>query len=286
MQETAINFWKRSSPVVALIGLLIAVSSASAQAVSPSPTWDVYPARTTVMSHGIVQSGGPVRRASALSASAVFQAEPFGGFSLPAEVPTFFSGTQAGPRGGATFAIRQALDNARRRPSDCGGQAKSSLPAEAAAQARVLVQAYSFTSAPIAEALLKAHRRGVKVRVLLDKSQRTEKYSSADFLANAGISTKISARGGSSFGGDAAHVRRRRTHNKVMIIDNEIVITGSFNFTKAAEESNAENLLAVHDKELASRYIENWQLHDTHSEPYLARTKRNVGQAPKSRKQP
>lgn len=141
------------------------------------------------------------------------------------------------PRGGATFAIRQALDNA-----------KSS----------VLVQAYSFTSAPIAEALVTAHRRGVKVKVLLDKSQKTEKYSSADFLANAGISVKI----------DAAHAI---AHNKVMIIDREIVITGSFNFTKAAEESNAENLLVIRDKELASRYIENWQLHDQHSESYRVR---------------
>lgn len=147
------------------------------------------------------------------------------------------------PRGGATFAIRQALDNA-----------KSSM----------LVQAYSFTSAPIAEAMVRAHRRGVKIRVLLDKSQKAEKYSSADLLANAGISAKI----------DAAHVRRRRTHNKVMIIDNEILVTGSFNFTKAAEENNAENLLVVHDKELASRYIENWQLHEEHSEPYRSRAER------------
>jgi phosphatidylserine/phosphatidylglycerophosphate/cardiolipin synthase-like enzyme len=44
------------------------------------------------------------------------------------------------------------------------------------AQRTVLVQAYSFTSAPIAKALLDAHKRGVKVQVILDKSQRTEKY--------------------------------------------------------------------------------------------------------------
>jgi phosphatidylserine/phosphatidylglycerophosphate/cardiolipin synthase-like enzyme len=89
--------------------------------------------------------------------------------------------------------------------------------------------------------------------VVLDKSQKTEKYSSADFLANAGIITKI----------DAAHAI---AHNKVIIIDNETVITGSFNFTKAAEENNAENLLVVRDRELASRYIESWQFHDEHSE--------------------
>jgi phosphatidylserine/phosphatidylglycerophosphate/cardiolipin synthase-like enzyme len=61
------------------------------------------------------------------------------------------------------------------------------------AQASILVQAYSFTSAPIAKALLDAHKRGVRVEVILDQSQRTEKYSSADFLANQGVPTKIDA---------------------------------------------------------------------------------------------
>jgi phosphatidylserine/phosphatidylglycerophosphate/cardiolipin synthase-like enzyme len=53
------------------------------------------------------------------------------------------------------------------------------------ARAEIRVQAYSFTSAPIAEALLKAHNRGIKVEVILDKSQKTQKYSSSTFLMNA-----------------------------------------------------------------------------------------------------
>jgi phosphatidylserine/phosphatidylglycerophosphate/cardiolipin synthase-like enzyme len=62
---------------------------------------------------------------------------------------------------------------------------------------------------------------GVEVQVILDKSQRTEKYSSADFLANQGVETMI----------DADHAI---SHNKVIVIDGKLVITGSFNFTKAA----------------------------------------------------
>lgn len=124
------------------------------------------------------------------------------------------------------------------------------------AQKTVLVQAYSFTSATIARALLDAHRRGVRVEVILDKSQRTQSYSSATFLYNAGIPTKI----------DAQH---SIAHNKVMIIDGETVITGSFNFTRAAEESNAENLLIIHDEKLASLYMKNWQEHAQHSEVYV-----------------
>jgi len=79
---------------------------------------------------------------------------------------------------------------------------------------------------------LNAHKRGIKVEVILDKSQRTQKYSSATFLYNQGILVKI----------DAQHAI---AHDKVMIIDGETVITGSFNFAKAAEESNAENLPTV-----------------------------------------
>jgi phosphatidylserine/phosphatidylglycerophosphate/cardiolipin synthase-like enzyme len=122
----------------------------------------------------------------------------------------------------------------------------------------ILVQAYSFTSAPIAKALLDAHKRGVQVQVILDKSQRGEKYSSADFLANQGVPTMI----------DANHAI---SHNKVIVIDGETVITGSFNFTKAAQEKNAENLLIIRDPALAAQYIQNWGAHRQHSQPYVGR---------------
>ena len=123
------------------------------------------------------------------------------------------------------------------------------------AKTTVLVQAYSFTSEPIAQALVSAHQRGVHVEVILDKSQRTENDTKASLVVNAGIPVFI----------DAAHAI---AHNKVMVIDGETVITGSFNFTKAAEERNAENLLVLHDTALAAKYSANWQRHRAHSQPY------------------
>jgi phosphatidylserine/phosphatidylglycerophosphate/cardiolipin synthase-like enzyme len=60
-------------------------------------------------------------------------------------------------------------------------------------------------------------------------------------------------------------------HNKIIIVDGETVITGSFNFTKAAQEKNAENLLIIHDKALAAQYTQNWQMHAQHSQPYVGR---------------
>ncbi len=149
--------------------------------------------------------------------------------SIPQGVRVYFS-----PHGGATGAVVNALE---------------------AATNTVLVQAYSFTSAAIAKALVDAHRRGLNVQVLLDKSQRTERYSEADFLKNEGLQPLI----------DAEHAI---AHNKIIIIDDYLVLTGSFNFTKAAEEHNAENLLVINDPVLARQYADNWRAHAQHSEPY------------------
>lgn len=147
-------------------------------------------------------------------------------------VEVFFS-----PKGGCTEAIVRQLSTAR---------------------TNVLVQAYSFTSTPISKALADAQRRGVKVDVILDRSQRTQKYSVADFFVQAGIATFL----------DEKHAI---AHNKVIVVDGHTVLTGSFNFTKAAEENNAENLLVIHDSSLAASYAQNWKEHRRHAVPYLGR---------------
>jgi phosphatidylserine/phosphatidylglycerophosphate/cardiolipin synthase-like enzyme len=152
----------------------------------------------------------------------------------PDKLPSQFISVYFSPKGGCTEAIVHELNNA-----------KSSI----------LVQAYSFTSAPIAKALVTAHGRGIEVKVLLDQRHLTEKYTNAPFLAKSGVPIRI----------DGAHAS---AHNKVMIIDGETLITGSFNFIKAAEEKNAENLLVIRDKVLAARYVGNWKLHEGHSESY------------------
>ena len=149
-----------------------------------------------------------------------------------ADIQVFFS-----PKGGCTEAVVENLNKATNT---------------------VLVQAYSFTSAPIAKALVNAEKRGVKVVVILDKSQRTERYTEADFLLHAGVPTYI----------DAKHAI---AHNKIMVIDSHTILTGSFNFTKAAEENNAENLLVIEDAALAKKYTDNWQKHLAHSDKYAGK---------------
>lgn len=135
------------------------------------------------------------------------------------------------PRGGAQDALVHAIDNA---------------------QESIYVQAYSFTSEPIVTALIQAHQRGVHVEVILDKSQRNDKRSGTAAVREAGIHTLI----------DSKHAI---AHNKIMVIDQDTVVTGSFNFTKSAEEKNAENLLVIRSPELAGYYMENWKTHREHS---------------------
>jgi phosphatidylserine/phosphatidylglycerophosphate/cardiolipin synthase-like enzyme len=151
--------------------------------------------------------------------------DPIAGNAISMEV--YFS-----PSGGCTEACVHEINNATES---------------------ILVQAYSFTSKPIAKALVNAHNRGVKVAIILDKSQRTEKYTEMGTVVNAGIPTYI----------DSKHAI---AHNKVMVIDAKVVITGSFNFTTSAEEHNAENMLVIRNPDLAITYMKNWDAHLHHSE--------------------
>jgi len=150
--------------------------------------------------------------------------------SPPPKISVYFS-----PNGGCTEAIVNEIKQAKET---------------------ILVQAYSFTSEAITQALIDAYKHSVKVEIVLDKKKLTERYSKADMVARSGIPTLI----------DSKHAI---AHNKIMIIDSKIIITGSFNFTKGAEEKNAENLLIIKDQpELVRKYTDNYLRHKEHSEKY------------------
>ncbi len=138
------------------------------------------------------------------------------------------------PHGGCTEAVVREL-----------GKAKKT----------VLVQAYSFTSKPIAAALVAAHQRGVVVTIILDDGDVTGTGTMIDVVVAGGDTVLL----------DAKHAI---AHNKVMVIDGAVVLTGSFNFTAAAENSNAENLLVLRSADLAAKYTANWHEHEAHSAKY------------------
>jgi len=136
------------------------------------------------------------------------------------------------------------------------GATASIIRAVAKARKLILVCAYSFTSKDLAQALLDAKKRNVVVKIILDKSQVSQRYSSSTFFAHQGFDLRI----------DAKHAIH---HNKVMIIDDNTVITGSFNFTRAAETRNAENIIIINDNpQLARLYTKNWWFHWKASTPW------------------
>jgi phosphatidylserine/phosphatidylglycerophosphate/cardiolipin synthase-like enzyme len=126
----------------------------------------------------------------------------------------------------------------------------------ASAKTELLVQAYGFTSTAIIEAIGAAKARGIKVSVILDKTNESEQDSGAVYLKEHGIVALID---------DKVAI----AHNKVMIIDGTTVITGSFNFTEAAQKRNAENVLIIAgNKALADTYKANWQRRAAASRAY------------------
>lgn len=141
-----------------------------------------------------------------------------------------------------------------------GGAEALVIRAIGSAQQEILVAAYSFTSKPIAQALLTAHKRGVRIRAVLDKSQRSERYSAATFLANQGISVRI----------DEKHAIQ---HNKYLVIDGHSVELGSFNYSRSAAERNAENVMVIWNQpEIARRYQADWERLWDKAVPYTPRS--------------
>jgi phosphatidylserine/phosphatidylglycerophosphate/cardiolipin synthase-like enzyme len=119
----------------------------------------------------------------------------------------------------------------------------------------LLVQGYSLTSLPILEAIARAKERGVDVKVILDRQNEQKPSTGATYLVNHGIAPLIDD-------------RALKANNNVMVIDRRGVITGSFDFTKVAQERNAENVLLINDDPvLAAAYTANWEQRAAVSRP-------------------
>ena len=105
------------------------------------------------------------------------------------------------------------------------------------AQASINIAMYIFTDREIALPLVKAHERGVKVRLYLDQDQVDYQYSQSRFLVQRGIKTRIS-------------YNNYIMHNKFAVIDNRILLSGSYNWTFSANNRNDENLMVIDDPEI------------------------------------
>lgn len=91
---------------------------------------------------------------------------------------------------------------------------------------------YSLTHDDVAQALIRAHERGVKIRLLVDNLQASSRYSDDDLLRERGIEVREDNSSG-------------YMHHKFIIGDSNAVGTGSYNWTKSAETKNTENFMIV-----------------------------------------
>jgi len=108
------------------------------------------------------------------------------------------------------------------------------------------VMAFSFTSDPIAEAMIARLNKGVRVRALFEERNTGDKASEDKRLRDAGAKVYMDR---NDF----------NMHNKVIILDNVTVITGSYNFSRNAEEQNDENLLILHDPGIAAQFTRKFE---------------------------
>lgn len=125
-----------------------------------------------------------------------------------------------------------------------------------AAKHEIHLQAYSFTSTPILHALRTAIGRGMKVEAILDRTNTGKRYASAEYLRLAGADVWID---------DQVAI----AHNKVIVIDDGFVIGGSFNYTKAANTRNAENVTFIDSNDIAAAYLANWKSRRDASAPHF-----------------
>jgi phosphatidylserine/phosphatidylglycerophosphate/cardiolipin synthase-like enzyme len=177
-------------------------------------------------------------------------AEPFAVGQTPPALPVSRTPPALPARGTVQVAFTP-WDNAEGMIVDCIRRAKT----------QILVQAFSFTSRTLANALIAARRRGVDVRVIADREQTfSGEASRIPDLVHSGIPVTL-------------EVRYQSAHNKVMVIDaataDAAVITGSYNWTHAAQRKNAENVLILrHNPDIANAYAANWRRHFADALPY------------------
>ncbi|MBW2996389.1 hypothetical protein KY332_03755 [Candidatus Woesearchaeota archaeon] len=123
---------------------------------------------------------------------------------------------------------------------DCGERIEEAL---SEAEESIYFLTFSFTHTGIANEVVKRLHDGVEVKGVFEKRGAGSEYSRFKLLKYQGADVRKDTNGGTM-------------HHKVFIIDNNTVITGSFNPSKNADTRNDENVLIIHDKDVAERYLE------------------------------
>ena len=161
----------------------------------------------------------------------------------------------ASAAGGGAYWLQSPSETWEVRFSPKGGCTDHIVAELDKAKSSVRVWAYSFTSEPIADALLRAHRRGVDVQIVIDGPSIKGRGAKAQELADEGVPVFA----------DSKHAIQ---HQKVMAIDGVTLLVGSFNWSAGAESKNSEVLATVRNvrREMMEKFLANWEQHKEHSE--------------------
>ncbi len=132
-----------------------------------------------------------------------------------------------------------------------GPDCEDNIIAEINSADKIDMAVYSVTNKKIADALISAHMRGAKIRVITDRLQSRNKYSQISNIINTGIETRINR-------------QHKIEHNKFAIFDNKTVVTGSYNWTRNATNYNSENCIFTNHKikKYTHRFEYLWAMYD------------------------
>jgi len=161
---------------------------------------------------------------------------------LPCFILCSFPGTQASLR---------AQDKIQVYFSPGGGAQGAIIETFEEARSNIIVAMYLFSNVDLADALIAAQKGGIRVRVVVDGSQDQRAYSRGRYMYENGVSIRV----------DRSHMitaaeSQGIMHNKFAVVDDSTIITGSYNWTQAAEIQNEENLLIIREApDIARRYM-------------------------------
>ena len=128
-----------------------------------------------------------------------------------------------------------------------GGCQEAVIQEISQAQKTINIAMYNLTTREISQELVNAKARGVQIRIFLDQGEGNGKYSKGRYLMDKGVDVRFYAGTG-------------LMHNKFAVIDNKVLITGSFNWTASAERDNQENLLIITDENVIKQYAQRFEM--------------------------
>ncbi|MDA8876921.1 phospholipase D-like domain-containing protein [bacterium] len=110
----------------------------------------------------------------------------------------------------------------------------------------VKICVFTISENVISDAVVKAHKKGISVKIITDNDKLNDMGSDIRMLSKAGIRIRIDQ--------SSSHM-----HHKFCVVDKEVLLTGSYNWTKSAADRNQENILVTEDPKMVKSYLSEFE---------------------------